>query len=82
MEMTVHLSGDAKGGWICDVHDGFKQGVYRPDAEGPETAVALAMQEHARIAGRGFDYPTPPTKAEQRAAEKEAANDEKPTKGR
>jgi hypothetical protein len=80
MDMRMTVGGDAKTGWLVDIHDGFKQGCYSPAADTPELAAVLALQTHAGIAGRPFEFPRPATKAEVKAAEKDGAKAADPTR--
>jgi hypothetical protein len=80
MDMRITVGGDAETGWLVDIHDGFKQGCYSPPADTPELAAVLALQIHAGIAGRPFEFPRSPmeddremTKAEQKAADEAEA---------
>ncbi len=70
MDMRINVGGDAETGWLVDIHDGWKQGCYSPSADTPELAAILALQTHAGIAGRPFEFPVPLTAKEQKAADK------------
>lgn len=52
VEPSVSVSGDAEGGWIVDVHDGDKHGVYSPKGKTIEEVKEAALKEH------GYKKPT------------------------
>jgi hypothetical protein len=45
--LNMSVSGDARGGYMVDVHDGDKHAVYHPEGiETDQEALALALKEH------------------------------------
>jgi hypothetical protein len=45
--LNISVGGDAAGGFLVDVHDGDKRGVYRPaNVEDDHGAFASAVREH------------------------------------
>lgn len=51
--LNISVGGDAAGGYLVDVHDGTKSGVYRPDAADDHEAFAAALKEHdPELAGK------------------------------
>lgn len=62
---TVTVSGDAEHGWIVDVHDGDKHGVYYPKGKDAEEVEDAALKAH------GYKKPAPV------AAKKEDPHDTK-----
>jgi hypothetical protein len=69
-ETRISVNGDAEAGWIVDVHDGDRQGVYSPDGKTAAEAITAALKEHAGEAKGKMD-----TKAAAKADEK---SEEKP----
>jgi hypothetical protein len=59
----VSVDGDAKGGWIVEIHDGANGGVYSPAARDADQARETAIAEH----GAKF-FPAPPLTVEQLVA--------------
>jgi hypothetical protein len=58
MDLRIHVTGDPDGGWIVDLHDGDKQGTYRPTAGTVQEAAIDAINEHfPQIPAQG---PMPP----------------------
>jgi hypothetical protein len=43
---TVTVSGDAEHGWIVDVHDGDKHGVYYPKGKDAAEVEETALKDH------------------------------------
>jgi hypothetical protein len=50
MEPRITAGGDVDGGWLVDIHDGDRHGVYRPEAETAEEAREKALAEHNGVA--------------------------------
>jgi hypothetical protein len=45
--LNISVGGDAAGGYLVDVHDGDRHGVYRPaDVANDHEAFASAIQQH------------------------------------
>ncbi len=45
--LRLSAGGDAEGGWLVDVHDGVKHGVYRPEGVTSDAAALVAaLHEH------------------------------------
>jgi hypothetical protein len=45
--LNISVGGDVEGGYLVDVHDGDKHGVYRPDGiKDDQSALAAALKEH------------------------------------
>lgn len=44
--LNISVGGDPEGGYLVDVHDGDKRGVYRPQAGDDHAAFASAVKEH------------------------------------
>ena len=45
--LRLSVGGDAEGGYLVDVHDGDRQGVYSPTAKTAAEAIQKALKEHA-----------------------------------
>lgn len=45
-ELRVSVSGDPDGGWIVDVHDGDRHGVYHPRGVDLIQAMMAGLREH------------------------------------
>jgi hypothetical protein len=60
--MQVTIGGNARGGWLVDVHDGVNSGVYSPRASNDETAREKAIGMHRkafRLAENDPEIPGP-----------------------
>lgn len=44
--LRLSVGGDAEGGWMVDIHDGEKNGCYRPEGDTPVAALVAAIKEH------------------------------------
>jgi hypothetical protein len=62
--LREHVSGDAEGGWIVDLHDGFYHSVYSPVAETAEAALAMAHDEFKKAFYPEQDRPMPAVHAD------------------
>lgn len=60
---TVTVSGDAEHGWIVDVHDGDKHGVYYPKGKDAEEAEENALKAHGYKKPASPATPMPPVGA-------------------
>lgn len=47
-KIRVLSGGDAKGGFLIDLHDGQNSAVYSPDAKDMNEAVKKALADHAK----------------------------------
>lgn len=56
MEMRITVGGGAEYGWIVDIHDGTRNGVYRPDASNATAGAAAiaAVKEHEGFLDAGI----------------------------
>lgn len=62
--LSAHVSGDADGGWITDLHDGDKQTTHMPDGgdyKSPLAALIASLRERFGEEWDALVYPrTPP----------------------
>jgi hypothetical protein len=68
-ETRISVNGDAEAGWIVDVHDGDRQGVYSPDGKTAAEAITAALKEHA---GEGKTKAKAEAKPDEKPEEKPA----------
>jgi len=62
----ITVDGDAKGGWIIDIHDGRNTATYSPEADSAEEAKAAAVKAHTETfhCNTGAQQSSHPTSAD------------------
>lgn len=53
--LKIHVDGNASGGYVVDIADGDKHGVYQPAAGSDVEALVMALKEHLPDADLGAD---------------------------
>ena len=88
--IRVKVDGDAKGGWIVEIHDGERLRIYSPEegkAERPEHAADHAEREYLKefpkaAADRLFERSMPEVEGDDEPVKETAAKDAAKEKGR
>ena len=70
---VVTVTGDAENGWIVDVHDGDKHGVYYPKGKDAAEVEEAALKAHGYKKPASPASPMPPVGAKKEEAEAKPA---------